>query len=98
MIARIPNEDKAHEQSLRHLPGEGGFAVTPDVDDILIDLPGQPGPVRALWIGDAGNITVKFWGNAIVVTIPSVPAGTLLPIVVEKVMAATTATSIVAFT
>lgn len=58
---------------------------------------------RAIWVGGAGNIAVKFAdvadptvsGGA--VTIVGVPAGTLLPFRVKCVMSTnTTATSIVA--
>lgn len=51
--------------------------------------------VRALWIGGAGDVSILCWGDTAAVTLASVPAGTLLPIKAKKVMAATTATSIV---
>lgn len=52
--------------------------------------------VRALWIGGAGNVSVIACNDTSAVTL-TVPAGTLLPIFARKVMAATTATNIVAF-
>ena len=52
---------------------------------------------RALWVGGAGNIVVRMAGDAADQTLVGVPAGTLLPIAVDRVKATnTTATSIVA--
>lgn len=51
--------------------------------------------VRALWVGGAGNVSVIACNDTAAVTL-TVPAGTLLPIFAKKVMAATTATNIVA--
>jgi hypothetical protein len=51
---------------------------------------------RSLWIGGAGNLSVIAMHDTVAVTITGVPAGTLLPIACNKVMAATTATAIVA--
>lgn len=67
----------------------GGAAVTASDSTDL-------GVTRALWVGGAGNLAVQFVDVATTVTLTGVPAGTLLPIQVTKVMAATTATSIVA--
>lgn len=73
-----------------------GRAVTPTDNTSIPEC-------RALWIGGAGNIVVKFAdvqdvtvsGNT--VTLVGVPAGTLLPIRVKCVNStSTTATSIVA--
>ena len=66
-----------------------GFAVTPDNDTDLVQLP------QALWIGGTGNIAVTLpSGN---VSLLAVPAGTLLPVRASRVLATgTTATSIVA--
>ena len=69
--------------------GVGGAAVTASDSTDL-------GVTRALWVGGAGNLAVQFVNAATTVTLTGVPAGTLLPIQVTKVMAATTATSIVA--
>lgn len=73
-----------------------GVAVTP-ADNTRIET------TRALWVGGAGNIVVKFSDVAdptvagSTVTLTAVPAGTLLPIQVNCVnSASTTATSIVA--
>lgn len=51
---------------------------------------------RALWVGGAGDLSLVFADGGSAVTIAGVPAGTLLPVQVTKVMDATTATSIVA--
>lgn len=57
---------------------------------------------RALYVGGAGNVVVQMMGvsnispGAASVTFTAVPAGTLLPISVRRVMATTSATSIVA--
>lgn len=53
--------------------------------------------VRGLWVGGAGDVAVIAAEDSAAVTIVGVPAGTLLPIRVRKVMSTnTTATSIVA--
>ena len=51
---------------------------------------------RALWVGGAGDLSLVFADGGSAVTIAGVPAGTLVPVQVTKVMDATTATSIVA--
>ena len=63
-------------------------AVTPSDATVLVG-------VRALWVGGAGNVSVIACNDTAAVTL-TVPAGTLLPIFASKVMAATTATNIVA--
>ena len=52
--------------------------------------------VRALWVGGAGNLSIKCVDDSAAVTIAIPNAGVLLPLFVSRVMAATTATSIVA--
>ena len=51
--------------------------------------------VRALWIGGAGIVSVKCVDDSTAVSL-TVPAGTLLPVFAKNVMAASTATLIVA--
>lgn len=58
---------------------------------------------RALYVGGAGNVAVimqadatSVGGAGTAVTFTAVPAGTFMPVSVEKVMDATTATAIVA--
>ncbi len=50
---------------------------------------------RALWVGGAGNLTVRMADDSGDVTLSGVPAGTLLPLAVKRVAATTTATLIV---
>jgi hypothetical protein len=63
-------------------------AVTPSDST---DLTGA----RAIWVGAAGNLVLKGVDDSSAVTLV-VPAGVLIPVFVARVMAATTATSIVA--
>jgi len=63
-------------------------AVTPSDST---DLTG----VRAIWVGAAGNLVLKGVDDSSAVTLV-VPAGVLIPVFVARVMAATTATSLVA--
>jgi hypothetical protein len=64
-------------------------AVTPSDST---DLTG----VRALWVGGTGNLSIKCVDDTAAVTIVIPNAGVLLPLFISRVMAATTATSIVA--
>lgn len=68
-------------------PASDGAPVTPsDATDVEF---------RALWVGTGGNVSVIFFNGSSTVTLTNVPDGTLLPIMVRKVMAATTASGIV---
>lgn len=52
--------------------------------------------IKALWVGGAGDVAVIGVSDAGAITLSAVPAGTLLPVMVTKVMATgTTATLIV---
>lgn len=54
-------------------------------------------PTRGIYVGGAGDVAVRFASGQNSVTIPSVPAGTILPIAVDKVLSTgTTATGMVA--
>lgn len=71
-------------------------AVTPS-DTTLLEA------TRAVWVGGAGNLAVLMTDDydqaamPVAVTLTGVPAGTLLPISVRKIMSTnTTATSITA--
>lgn len=76
--------------TLRETSGaSSGVAVTKSDSTVL-------SPTRALWVGGAGDLSVIFAGDTAAVTIAGVLAGTLLPFQVTKVMAATTATNVVA--
>lgn len=52
-------------------------------------------PTRALWVGGAGDLAVTMLDGT-TATFVGVPAGTLLPLCVTKVMDMTTTTSMVA--
>jgi len=64
-------------------------AVTPSDTTELVG-------VRALWIGGAGTVVVIACNDTSSVSL-TVPAGTLLPIFAKKIMAASSASNIVAF-
>ena len=49
-----------------------------------------------LYVGGLGDVSVKHTATSTAVVFKAVPAGTFLPIEVARVMAATTATDIVA--
>lgn len=53
---------------------------------------------RAIYVGGAGNLTVKTTASATAVVFTAPPVGTILPIVIDGgfIMAATTATLLVA--
>jgi hypothetical protein len=51
---------------------------------------------RALYVGGDGDLVVEMMGDGAEVTFPGVLGGTVLPIRVVKVKAATTATNVVA--
>ena len=51
---------------------------------------------RALYVGGAGNVVLQMPGKSETVSFLSVPAGTFMPVSARRVMAATTATNIVA--
>ncbi len=66
-------------------------AVTPSNSTELVG-------VRALYVGTTGNVAIVACNDTAAVTLTAVPAGTVLPIFVSKVMSTgTTASNIVAF-
>jgi len=70
-------------------PGKFAAAVTPSDVTVLT-------PTRALWIGGAGNITVKMLGDGATVLFSNLPVG-IFPIQVIQVLSTgTTATAITA--
>jgi hypothetical protein len=74
------------------IPATGGAAVTKSDTTRLVG-------VRALYVGGTGDIAVVFAADDTntAVTFVGVPAGTILPVAVQKVMSTNTnATSIVA--
>lgn len=69
------------------IPATTASAVTPSDSTVLTS--------RAVWVGGAGDLSVRLSGaTGTTVVFTAVPAGTLLPISVVRVMAATTATNI----
>lgn len=50
---------------------------------------------KALYVGGSGNVVIKHTTDGSSITYPSVLAGTILPVKGVRVMAATTATSLV---
>jgi len=66
------------------------FAITPNDNNDLTST------ARAIWVGGAGNMVVQMAGDAGQVTFSGIPAGTLLPIQVSRVLnTLTTATLII---
>lgn len=69
------------------IPATTAAAVTPSDATALTS--------RAIWVGGAGDLSVRLSGaTSTTVVFTAVPAGSLLPISVVRVMAATTATNI----
>lgn len=66
-----------------------GFAITPS-DTTSVTC-------RAIYVGGAGDVAVRFVDGATTVTFKAPPVGTVLPICLENghVMAATTATLLI---
>lgn len=65
----------------------GGYTITKSDSTVL-----SP-PTRGIWVGGTGDIAVRFIDGT-TATFVGVPAGTLLPFRVDKVLDATTATNI----
>jgi len=70
-------------------PADNAAAVTKSDSTVLSPIP------RGLYVGGAGDLVVTMAGGGDI-TFTAVPAGTILPIRVSKVKAATSATAIVA--
>lgn len=88
MTDRFANDDSVT------VSGRDFAAITPsDSTDYLTGAGFLP---KALYVGGAGNVVVRDWGDQNTLTFTAVPAGTILPIRPRKIMAATTATAIVA--
>lgn len=70
-------------------PASGGIAITKN-DDTVLDP-----TTRGIWVGGTGDMKVRMVDQT-VITIEAIPAGTLLPIRVDKVLSTgTTATKMV---
>lgn len=69
-------------------PASGAAAVTPS-DSTELNC-------RALYVGTSGNVVVHMPNRDTAITFSGVLGGTILPVSVRRVMAATTASNIVA--
>jgi len=85
--ARIKNKQSLSSNTV-FASATDAEAVTPS-DATLVEY-------EALYVGGAGNVVIAFDDADSGVTFSSVPAGTILPVAGRRVMAATTATNIVA--
>lgn len=71
-------------------PAKVGITVTPSDSTNLVGT-------RGIYVGGTGDVAVRFVGQPTeTITFLTVPAGTLLPICLTRVMFATTATGIIA--
>ena len=69
-------------------PAAGGYAIVPH------DSHAVPEVTRAVYVGSGGNLVVELaWGATL--TFANLPSGALLPIRVNRVLTATTASSLV---
>lgn len=77
--------------SLASLPATNGVVITPSNTAVF-----DP-PTRAVYVGGTGNMQVRFVGGKDNVLFSTIPAGSILPIVVDRIYSTnTTATTIVA--
>lgn len=51
--------------------------------------------IRALWVGGAGDVAVLAIGDSAAVTLSAVPAGSIVPVMVKKVMSTNTSASLI---
>jgi hypothetical protein len=71
-------------------PASNGFAITPD------DVNPLPSDARGIYVGTAGDLTVRLAQESGSVKFVAVPQGSLLPIAVHQVFATgTTASNLV---
>ncbi|MEN9807768.1 MAG: hypothetical protein RL756_2288 [Pseudomonadota bacterium] len=70
------------------------FAITKSDETNYLTGAGLRVP-RALYVGTAGSVVVQLVGDSGTVTFAGVPAGAVLPIRPQRVLAATTASDIV---
>jgi hypothetical protein len=75
-------------------PAYRAFAVTKSDTTTFDGVGSNETPPRSLYVGGAGDVVVTMFSGDLV-TFADVPAGTILPVCVKKVMDATTATDIV---
>lgn len=73
-------------------PASRFVSITPSDGTDLYDL-----RIRGVYVGGTGDLVFQGLRDTDPVTLAAVPAGSLLPIMPRKVMAATTATLLVGF-
>lgn len=64
-------------------PARKLYAITPGVTDLT------PNNIYGIYVGGAGNVTVLAIGDTATQTFTGVPVGTILPVRVKQVTAAT---------
>lgn len=86
-VTQVAAEQAIQAAVEKVIPATTAAAVTPSDSTALTS--------RAVWVGGAGDLSVRLSGaTGTTVVFTAVPAGSLLPISVVRVMAATTATNI----
>jgi hypothetical protein len=68
-------------------PAQGALTITPADVDLSV-------PVRGLYVGTGGNVAATML-NGDTATFINVPGGSILPLMVKRVAAATTASDII---
>lgn len=77
------------QQDSADKPAREAFTITPHATDPL------PTVTKAIYVGGAGNITLRAVGSDTDVTFTAPPVGTIIPICASHVRATTTATNLV---
>jgi hypothetical protein len=67
----------------------GGFAITPNSSADLESV------ARGVYVGVTGNLTVITYGESAEITFQNVQAGSIIPIMVRRVMATSTASGLI---
>lgn len=82
-------EDNAHSGGLKVFASAMSGAVITPSDDTELDF-------CYIWVGTTGDLALRLWEQQdTTITLNDVPSGSLLPLRVYKVMAATTALQLV---
>lgn len=75
------------DAAAKTVPGRHGLAITPSDTTVIPQC-------RAVYVGGTGDLVVTHRDDLATTTYKAVPAGSLLPLDVRLIMAATTATNI----